>query len=363
MLPPSALSTEQIVQELTELLSERSATALIGWAATRPSTSLVVVQCPMGQWPLRAIELFGACMLNSGEARRLDLRWAGPGTDRWTVSEVDDLVISPSQLKAYERNVIVVRAAGAMDTRTAEHLLKTIEEPPAPSLFIFVVRSAAELLPTIVGRAGAVLTLEMAGGDMVARDLVADGAPEDIAVLCSALAGHDAVLARASALGGPETVSALRTAVGGPFFGPRPVTRAVEIVGAYHVLAKALAGHGPGVGSRADAGTLEDGGGVSQEKAIVRELTRLSISHWREQLRAVVPLARTPEQVHWAMDAARSMEGAEEDLAAYVSPTVVLAGLLCALEACPPELHSPGPIQCSSCPSSPATASSSSTGT
>jgi hypothetical protein len=110
-----------------------------------------------------------------------DVRVAAPEQGRWTVRELDARVAAAAGTYPRVRNLLVVTDADRMDTGAAEHLLKVVEEPAAPTLFLFAVRSPQVLLPTIRGRAAAEVTLRPASPQRRAAELAARGVPQEAA--------------------------------------------------------------------------------------------------------------------------------------------------------------------------------------
>lgn len=79
---------------------------------------------------------------------------ATPGTDRWTVAEIDEKVRRPAYYKPADgtHNVVIIAEADHMAPDAADRLLKTLEEPPSATLFIMSVSNPRKLRPTIRGR-------------------------------------------------------------------------------------------------------------------------------------------------------------------------------------------------------------------
>lgn len=91
------------------------------------------------------------------DARVSDVHIARPSADRWTIEELEEFVVRPAYLTPVDRTVIVLDQADRMDTSCAEHLLKTVEEPPARCSFLFVVQDAQNLLTTLRSRTQSVI--------------------------------------------------------------------------------------------------------------------------------------------------------------------------------------------------------------
>ncbi|HKO87604.1 MAG TPA: DNA polymerase III subunit delta' [Burkholderiales bacterium] len=72
------------------------------------------------------------------------------------------------------RRVVIIRPAEAMNSATANALLKSLEEPPANTLFLLVASNAARLLPTIRSRCQAV-DMPRPGSEAASRWLESQG--------------------------------------------------------------------------------------------------------------------------------------------------------------------------------------------
>ena len=83
-----------------------------------------------------------------------DVRWLSPqSVSGYLVSQVRDLIedVSLAPVRASSK-VYVLDDVGMLRGTAANALLKTIEEPPAGVVFIFIARTVASVLPTIVSR-------------------------------------------------------------------------------------------------------------------------------------------------------------------------------------------------------------------
>lgn len=82
-----------------------------------------------------------------------DIFTAAPAGARWTADELNEQLLHQ---QAYEPQgdvrVVIIAAAHQMDARLHDHLLKIVEEPPAPVLFLFVVDDSDRLPVTIQSR-------------------------------------------------------------------------------------------------------------------------------------------------------------------------------------------------------------------
>ena len=290
------------------LIDDRSAAAVAALAAEPGRVPLVIFEVPAGDVGPLVGEAFARACLTDPAARRADVRVCQPDGDRWSVAEVDTMLIGPSRLRPTERNMFVVAAADAMDARCAEHLLKTVEEPAAASLFVFLTPSAGVLLPTIVGRAGRVVQVRLADPARRAAGLVAAGADPAVASEAVALAGPlTALAARAVQPGekGAQALQCLRALALVPLAGPGPAGRAAQMVAACEQLAPS----GPAA------------------KAVVRDLCRHALRRWRSELSMAVPAVLDASGFAWVANAAAALDAAEKDLGAYTSPLVTLTAL------------------------------------
>jgi DNA polymerase III subunit delta' len=90
-----------------------------------------------------------------------EILWAEPPDDKPSkqikieqIRELQDLLAVGTHRGG--RRVVLIRPAEAMNTATANALLKSLEEPPPQTLFLLVTSNAARLLPTIRSRCQAV---------------------------------------------------------------------------------------------------------------------------------------------------------------------------------------------------------------
>lgn len=84
--------------------------------------------------------------------------------------------------------VFLIHQAELMTDEAANSLLKTLEEPPGPAVFLLLTAFPARILPTIASRC---CSLKMAGlaEETIARALMAEGRAEEAARGAAALAG------------------------------------------------------------------------------------------------------------------------------------------------------------------------------
>jgi len=139
-----------------DLLGSAQYTDLLATLATAPTVVLLGVTSELVE-PL--IPTITQALLPTASARANDLRLASPDALNWTVGEVESQIIAPSTLTPTVRNVIVVTATDRMSAACADHLLKAIEEPLAPTTFVLCAPDPSRLPATIRGRATATVAL------------------------------------------------------------------------------------------------------------------------------------------------------------------------------------------------------------
>lgn len=164
------------------LAAPSSVKALRDLISNPPLGSLLVVQAP-GDLGIRAsTEL--AINLTPLPYQGIDIRIARLENERWSLADLEQQVISPSQLTPAHRCIVVVEDADLMDRAAADRLLKVVEEPPNGCLFIFSTTDASRLPVTIRSRATRVLELDIASPAERVAALVAKGVEKPRAVLC-----------------------------------------------------------------------------------------------------------------------------------------------------------------------------------
>ncbi|MDI6871704.1 MAG: DNA polymerase III subunit delta' [Bacillota bacterium] len=84
--------------------------------------------------------------------------------------------------------VFIVDRAEAMTDEAANCLLKTLEEPPGPAVFLLLTAYPARILPTIASRCS-ILKMASLPEALIARALMEEGRPEEQARAAAALAG------------------------------------------------------------------------------------------------------------------------------------------------------------------------------
>ena len=101
-----------------------------------------------------AFPLVADAILPTTLARMGDARVTVPTGDRWTMDEVDTLLVAPTAFIPHVRNLILVTDADRMSAACADHLLKAIEEPLSPTTYCLGVSDSRLLPATIRGRIG-----------------------------------------------------------------------------------------------------------------------------------------------------------------------------------------------------------------
>lgn len=82
-----------------------------------------------------------------------DIYVAAPAGSRWTADELNEqLLYQQSYYPQGDVRVVILAYAHLMDIRLHDHLLKIVEEPPAPVLFAFVVPTGDQLPVTLQSR-------------------------------------------------------------------------------------------------------------------------------------------------------------------------------------------------------------------
>lgn len=263
-----------------------------------PPGTLVVVTAP-------------AADVAASAAERLASRWAGPGDlrvaapdgDRWTVDALDATVIAPSRLVPSYRNVIVVHHAAAMTAQAADHLLKTLEEPGAPTTFLFAIADTDTLSATIRSRAAVTLALRLAPAAARTDALVAAGIDRETATRAVTACGPEAALAVTVAADLPA-LALLEAALAAPTASPVAAARArLERI---EQLAKAT-------------------GPKATEKARVRQVARLALAAADRRIAAAARANGTDTTaVHQAAQSGRTLARARQALDRYAPPLLVL---------------------------------------
>ena len=147
-----------------------------------PLGSLLIVEAP-GDLSIRAATEL-ATNLTPLPYQGIDVRIARLENERWSLAELEQQVISPSQLTPAHRCVVVVEDADLMDRTAADRLLKVVEEPPNGCLFIFATTDVMRMPVTLRSRATRVLELDIAPPADRVSALVEQGVEKSRAALC-----------------------------------------------------------------------------------------------------------------------------------------------------------------------------------
>ena len=299
---------------------EPSRQALVALAANPPRSPLVVISGP-GDLPAQAAHAVALGMVRS-EARELDVRVARPLGDRWSIAEVHEQIIAPSHLRAIDRSVIVVDRAESMDVAAAEHLLKTVEEPPAGCIFIFAVASQNGLLPTLRSRVAVEVVVNLASPATRAAGL-ASRLNIDLAIAQSVVDRCGVLTALAErVLVAPDDKLGALDVFATPVFSLTPTTSAVSCV----AMLEALAQLGDpfdvqGVASKNDAVV----------RSRVRTLARHLLACWASQVSAELASEKLDRFVFAkCVLLADAIDEAHGQLVRYAPTRNVLAALLMA---------------------------------
>jgi hypothetical protein len=293
MLSPSALA------QLRDLLAA-------------PAPLLLVLETPLiGVGAQAAAELSRAWV--SASAFERDVHLVEPAGERWSVPELDAEVVARSRVSPYERLVVVLDRADTMAHAAADRLLTTLEEPDVAATFVLVVTHASDLLPTLRGRASAVVTLDPAPASQRVGALLSLGVNPTSAQEAVELAGAQVTLAPLLA-SDPELMEHARLA----FSRPPQGTPAGEAAAKAHASLEALA-----KAASAAAGAK----GASAQKAALRVLLRELMSRRREHVARMVRTcdAATFRELRAELEA---LERAQLQLGTYASPLLVLTSLL-----------------------------------
>ena len=190
--------------DLAGLIGAPALAALVMAAHATPT--VLIIEAP-GFLADLALATVVAALLPTAATRLTDARVVTPATDNWTVDEVHELLVSPAARMPQVRNVLVAMDADRMSAACADHVLKIIEEPVAPTTFVLCVSAADALPATIRGRAGWVVRLPVTS-DALAAWLVGRGLTQDLATQAVRhLSTSAALLAQLAAA--PEEAAAL----------------------------------------------------------------------------------------------------------------------------------------------------------
>jgi hypothetical protein len=301
-----------------QLPCDRTTRAALAAQVAAPAGHLLVLHGP-GDLPFLAARALADGLVRP-DARDHDVHVASPSGDRWSLDEVRDLVSGPAQLVSFDRCVVVVEHADAMDTACAEHLLKVVEEPGGNTMFVFCVPEPSSLLVTLRGRASAEIRTSPAPDRDRVRLLRDAGVPnpERLVAWCDGAAG---VLVRLAA--DPSLEPLVARALGAGLDVTAPASSGYAVAEALEELARAV-----DPDATDDAATGDPKGAVGTpktEKAAGRRKPAEQVVRARSRQLARVLLAR------WRRELATALRAAD-DAAAYAE-VVARARALDELEA------------------------------
>lgn len=227
--------------------------------AQPPAGSLIVVAGP-------AATLVAPAVGEILAADPTDLVIAAPQAASWRREEFDTLVLAPASRATGpdRRNVIVVLAADRFGP-LSERALKPVEEPQAPTWFVFATPTLSALTPTMRSRAAAHIVAAPASPARRVAALVDAGVEETVAARLVALAG-DHVEVDLAITTHPDLATLACEVLTHPTVQARPLKVATHLTETFEPLAKALAGS---VGSPAAGQAL---------------LARLLLSRWTDEV-------------------------------------------------------------------------------
>lgn len=298
--------TEPLSQSL---FSSKTTLELKKLSAEQPSTFIILQSSLVGLGVEAAVLLAKAWVRE--DAYESDVRVIRPSSDKWTVAEVNDLIISPAQKFPNDRHLIIVDNAGAMESSASEKLLKTIEEPSSPCTFIFCVEELPQLLKTLQGRATSIINLKPADGTARIAALVEAGATPTQANMAVALAGNQVRLAPlivADPVVLDAAVTAFEIRKAGPF------ARGQEVSSSLNILANALVSDGKKVSDKIDA----------TARSTVRVLARELLGRYREKVSEVSAFSDTRSSMAANMNVLAAADAAEREINLYASVPLVL---------------------------------------
>jgi hypothetical protein len=230
-----------------------------------------------------------------------------PAGDRWSVSELSENVLRPSQLTTPVRRVIVVGAADAMTAATADKALKTWEEPLSDTVFVLASEHPEKLPTTVRGRAHVTWAPESTAPEQLAATLVARGATVDLAAAAVTMTS-DFVLADAASRTA-EAAAELQAALDTPLQSATPTAAAHFCVA--HLAA--LAASYP----------------VKERPVVIRAGVRRVLDGWHaavaESLRTGIPDA---DRLEAAEQLVAVLRRARLALDVFVDPVLVVASVL-----------------------------------
>ncbi len=194
---------------LERIPGQEEAVAFLTQAAARPHHAYVFAG-PEGSGKQLAARAFAAALLcgrrGCGECRACRLALAERHPNVFVVEpEGRDIHVETVREEVWHpayrtppepgRKVFVIREADRLNPAAADVLLKVLEEPPADAVLLLLSARAHELPETVVSRCHVVAFRPLAEGFVVGT-LVAEGVPEERALLAARLSGGNLGRAR-----------------------------------------------------------------------------------------------------------------------------------------------------------------------
>lgn len=305
--PDTVNDMASTLSPVDELFGPDQLAALTRAASARPVVLLLETENALAEL---VVPLLASTLLPTAASRAADLRLVAPESTNWSVDEVSSQILGPASLSPNVRNLIVVFDAHKMSSACADHLLKAIEEPLAPTTFVLVTPDAELLLATIRGRVGQSVSLGVAP-DALARHLESLGLSPDVA--STALEAFSTRAALLTSLAASPTHLAELIALAASL--PAPAKAATTALAASSLLGEIC------------AGTKEEGDEQSTPataaKKRARALAQLVISAWRQHVTRT--LATRPELASRAAGRLLGFDQAEQILERNGSVELALA--------------------------------------
>lgn len=301
---------------LAELpISPEDVTTLSRWAQDPLTSKLLVIAGP-GELPTLAATALARQVLAAHGGDDQDLRIHRPTKDRWTVDELAG-ALTDARLRPQVANLIILARADALSSGAATQLLRVTEEPTARTVFILAVSDLGTLSSPLLGRTAHTHQLTGLPPTAVADKLHAHGwAPEDAAAAVSMFAPHPdlALLLVSHGRDALDTAAPLLDRIPG---GTAPTSEALAATDAASATASLLASELRTADERRSA-----------TAAHTRDLLRLAITRWRDQVRRGL---RQPDltagKLQMLEQAARALDHADAAVNLYVPPASVLCTL------------------------------------
>ncbi|MCP4792024.1 MAG: hypothetical protein GY882_01610 [Actinomycetia bacterium] len=194
-----------------ELLAAHSVADLERFVASPPRGPLVIVEAPSDEVAVAASRMIANALV--GDSVIEDYTVVEPQGASWSVDDVRESICAPVTLTPVRMHVVTIVGADRMAPAAADKLLKTVEEPAAPSLLLACCTNRMRLQDTIRGRASRTLELTARTPDSIVESLAAlHPTNERLLADCAGLATTDPGLLMAAA-GDEVLLEVLRRAV------------------------------------------------------------------------------------------------------------------------------------------------------